>query len=220
MKRAVIFRGGDIDTDLALSLLEKDKFDYLIGADRGIRFLREQGLVPTHIVGDFDSASAADLEFFRGNEEIKIHTFRPEKDFTDTQIGVELALTLKSDEIYILGGMGNRVDHLLANIRVLSISIKQGAVCYLMDPFNKIWITDAPVRFRKKEMFGKYVSLFALGEPVTGLTLTGFKYPLTDYWMTGQDCVGVSNEIIAETAEINFTTGLLVVAESTDKRKF
>lgn len=216
MKRSIIVSGGDIDFDFALSFLNDREYSFLIGADRGIRFLRQAGRMPTHIVGDFDSSAAGDLEYFKGNVRVPVYTYPPEKDATDTQIAVELAMELKSDEIYILGGMGVRVDHLLANIRVLAIPERKGIPCFLVDPWNRIRVIDKPLILSRHESIGQYVSLFALGGQVEGLTLTGFKYPLADYALAGDNPMGVSNEIKGEKAEIFFRKGLLVVAESRD----
>ena len=82
MKTAVIVSGGKIEEDFALRFLEKEKFDYLIAADRGLKFLQEQGLVPTHIVGDFDSSGKELLELYRDNPQVEIRTFQPEKDLS------------------------------------------------------------------------------------------------------------------------------------------
>ena len=216
MITAVIISGGDIDIDFALLFLNNKKYDFLIGADRGIHFLHSQGIMPTHIVGDFDSSSEEDLNYFKESGKVPVQTYQPEKDVTDTQIAVELAMLLGSHEIFILGGMGRRVDHFLANIRTLALPLKKGIPCYLVDPYNRVSLTDRPLLLKKAKQFGKYVSLFALGGQVTGLTLTGFKYPLLNYTLTGDDPLGVSNEIIEEKAEIFFESGSLIVVESCD----
>ena len=48
------------------------------------------------------------------------------------------------------------------------------------------------------------------------LTLKGLKYPLTDACLRGFCSLGVSNEIVADTAEISFESGILLVVESKD----
>lgn len=63
MRRALIISGGDIDSDLALSLWQKEEADIRIAADRGLAFLRKNNLLPTWIVGDFDSAGEEELSF-------------------------------------------------------------------------------------------------------------------------------------------------------------
>ena len=50
MKTAVIISGGSLNPDFALAFLRKEEPEILIGADRGICFLRDKGIRPTHIV--------------------------------------------------------------------------------------------------------------------------------------------------------------------------
>ena len=82
MRNAVIISGGRIEEDFALSFLKKKRYDHIIAADRGLLFLHHHHILPSHIVGDFDSASAAVLEPYQGSETIAIRRFRPEKDWT------------------------------------------------------------------------------------------------------------------------------------------
>ena len=55
-------------------------------------------------------------------------------------------------------------------------------------------------------------------EEVTGITLRGFKYPLTDKTIRRGEEVGlcVSNELAEETASITFSDGILICIESKD----
>ena len=216
MKTAVIISGGSLDPDFALAFLREEKPELLIGADRGICFLKEKGIHPTHIVGDFDSASGEALEYFKQFPEIPIRTFNPVKDFTDTAIAMELAMEEGADRIYILGGTGTRLDHVVANIKLLSHALERKKECILMDAHNRIRLIDQPLTIEKKKQYGKYVSLFAFGGQVQGLTLRGFFYPLTEYDMEAENPLGVSNEITAENGEISFSSGKLLVMESKD----
>lgn len=216
MKTAVIISGGSLDPDFALAFLREEKPELLIGADRGICFLKEKGIHPTHIVGDFDSASGEALEYFKQFPEIPIRTFNPVKDFTDTAIAMELAMEEGADRIYILGGTGTRLDHVVANIKLLSHALERKKECILMDAHNRIRLLDQPLTIEKKKQYGKYVSLFAFGGQVKGLTLRGFFYPLTEYDMEAENPLGVSNEITAENGEISFSSGKLLVMESKD----
>lgn len=216
MKTAVIISGGSLDPDFALAFLREEKPELLIGADRGICFLKEKGIHPTHIVGDFDSASREALEYFKQFPEIPIRTFNPVKDFTDTAIAMELAMEEGADRIYILGGTGTRLDHVVANIKLLSHALERKKECILMDAHNRIRLIDQPLTIEKKKQYGKYVSLFAFGGQVKGLTLRGFFYPLTEYDMEAENPLGVSNEITAENGEISFSSGKLLVMESKD----
>lgn len=50
-----------------------------------------------------------------------------------------------------------------------------------------------------------------------GITLRGFKYPLTDYTLSNDDGIAVSNELAGEEAEVSFRKGRLLMIFSGDK---
>ena len=56
-----------------------------------------------------------------------------------------------------------------------------------------------------------------MGDRVEGITLTGFKYPLTDYTLNNDDGIAVSNELAREEAEVSFTKGRLLMIFSKDR---
>ena len=221
MKTGII-SGGKIQRDFALSYLREKKFDQLIAVDNGLRFFYENDLTPTYIVGDFDTAAPELVEYYRTRTNIPIRTYNPVKDSTDSQIAIELALELGSSEIHILGGTGTRLDHVLGNIQSLMLAKKQGVPCILADEYNRIRLIDGVTRLKKEDQYGKYVSLLPLTTEVTGVTLRGFKYELTDYTFTstGSAGLGVSNEITGENAEIHVGTGIFILIESGDRPKY
>lgn len=216
MKRAVIISGGKIQSEFALDFLRKNPYEILIAADRGMVFCREHGIKPGYIVGDFDSAGEEELDYFRKFSDIPVRRFNPVKDFTDTELAVKLALELNAGCITILGGTGSRLDHVAANIRILDIARRAGAEAYLVDECNRIRLIDKEVILEKKKQFGRYVSLFAFGGMVRNLTLEGFRYPLSNYCMAGNDPLGVSNEMENEICRIFFSKGILMLIESKD----
>ena len=214
--RSVIISGGTIDREHALRVLAREKYDYIIVADKGLSFLCEEHIEPTHIVGDFDSLEEGVLEQYLSNPNIKIRIFNPIKDSTDTEIAIRLAMELKSKEIMILGGTGGRLDHTLGNIQAMSIPVMAGASCCMEDPQNRIEVLITGRTIRKEDAFGKYISFFPLSGNVEGLTLKGFKYPLENHTLTPFDSLAVSNEITEETAVISFRRGLVTMVMSLD----
>lgn len=213
----LIISGGNIEVDFALEILKKP-FDHIIGVDGGLKFCYEQNIVPTRIVGDFDTLSPKILKWYKEHTGIEIREFNPVKDATDTQIAVELALELGSSRITILGGTGTRLDHVLGNIQTMYLPLEKGIACEMLDPHNRIRLIRGNNRIRRSEQYGKYFSLIPLTTDVTGVTLRGVKYPLNRHHFTvlGSGSFGVSNEITAEEAEILTESGIFVLIESKD----
>ena len=214
--KTVIISGGRIERDFALSFLKNEVFDQIIAVDNGLKFLYENQIRPTWIVGDFDTAAPELVEYYQRQTDIPIRRFNPVKDSTDSQIAIELALELGSSEITILGGTGTRLDHVLGNIQSLMLARKKGVSCIILDAYNRIRLMDGVVHLKKSEQYGKYVSILAFGGAAEGITLEGFYYPLRDYTMKAGSALGISNEIVEEEAKISFRTGTLLVIESRD----
>lgn len=77
-------------------------------------------------------------------------------------------------------------------------------------------MTAGTLKLKKKEQFGKYVSLVPFTSQITGLTLRGFAYNVDNVTLTAGTSLGISNEIQAEEAVIDFQEGILLVMESRD----
>lgn len=212
----ILVCGGEIEESFALSVFDRIRPDCIIGIDRGLEFCYKYNIVPNYILGDFDSISPKILSFYEGGE-IPVKRFQPEKDATDTRIGLELAMKLGSQKIFLLGATGGRLDHYMANVKSLLIPMEQGVQAWILDSQNAITVLDQGTKLKKDRQFGKYVSFFTMGDRVEGVTLTGFKYPLKDHTLVNSDEIGVSNEIQEDSAEITFRSGVVLMIMSKDR---
>ncbi len=216
--RAVIISGGSIHDGFALDFIKEKNPDYIIAADRGLEFCFRCGVVPHCIVGDFDSIDPAVIRYYREKTKIPVHTFRPEKDMTDTDIAVKKAEEAGAEEIFLLGCTGSRLDHVLSSIYNLSLLREKGIRGWIADRHNLITIPlGQEYEITEENQFGTYISLFPFRNQVEGLTLSGMKYPLTEAVLVlGDGGLGVSNERVEPTARIRWKKGILLVVESRD----
>lgn len=127
-----------------------------------------------------------------------------------------MAIELKSYKITILGALGKRMDHAIANIHILKDALEANIHCQILDRYNRIYLINKSIQLEKNKAYGKYISLIPLTSTVEGLTLTGFKYPLNNYTLPIGTSLGISNEIIDNTAHIEMKNGILIVIESRD----
>ena len=188
----------------------------IIAGDRGLEALYQLKIIPNHVVGDFDSVSPEILEFYKKQPQIIFHTYHAEKDNTDTDIALKLAIQIRSSEITILGALGKRMDHALANIHILKDALEANIPCKIIDEHNRIYLINTEKTLEKDKVYGKYISLIPLTSTVEGLTLKGFKYPLNKYNLPIGTSLGISNEIIEDIAHIEMEKGILIVIESKD----
>lgn len=172
--------------------------------------------MPNHIVGDFDSVKMELLKFYKNNSKVIFHKYNPEKDNTDTDIALKLAIQLNSSNIIIMGALGKRMDHALANIHILKSVLEEGITCQILDTNNRIYLIKDKITLIKNKNYGKYISLIPLTTTVEGLTLKGFKYPLENAFLPIGLSLGVSNEIVEDIATVELKEGILIVIESRD----
>ena len=219
MKDVIIVSGGNIQRDFALDFLQKNKKENvaLVAADKGLEFFIGTAWMPDVAVGDFDSLSPAGAEYMKTLTDTEIIRLKPEKDDSDTQSAVNYVIDRGAENITILGATGNRIDHLLANFGLLVLGRKKGADITLIDQWNYMKLIESHTVLKKEEQFGKYVSFFSIEGDMTGLTLTGFKYPLDHHHLRVSDSgLTVSNEIAEEEAVVTFDGDSLLMLMTRD----
>ncbi len=210
----LIISGGDIEEEFLKSFIQKQKIDKVIVADKGLEILNKINTKPNYIIGDFDSVNENILnEYTKKN--IEIVKLNPEKDYTDTHMALKLAIELKSNQIYILGALGKRMDHAIANIHILKEALDNNISCKIIDKNNEIELITSGIT-KVKDFKYNYISLIPLTTNVTGITLKGFKYLLDNATLEIGHSIGVSNEVILDEAEIIIKTGILVMIKSKD----
>lgn len=219
----VIVSGGMIQEDFALDFLKKIQEErkgkklVLMAADRGLDFFRKNGITPDIADGDFDSLSVEGKKYLENLKDTEIIRLQPEKDDTDTQSTLNLAIAKGSENILILGATGGRIDHLIGNLGLLTLGKLKGVSVAIADAQNYICLVKSGTILSKAGQFGKYVSFFSAGEAVEGLTLKGFKYPLNNFCLTTADSgLTVSNEIRDDTAQTLMTGECLMMVMSRD----
>ncbi len=208
----IIVCSGSI-TDYALIEKYFEKADLIICADGGANHLRKLGKLPDILVGDFDSISEGDLDLLLAAN-VEIVRFPSEKDATDTQLAVQLAMDRGCDEVILLGAAGTRLDHTLANVFLLRMLLEAGAAGILADEHNEIRMINKSMKLTKEK--DVRISLVPVGGKVTGVTTEGMYYPLTDATLEFGTTWGVSNEFAEETASVSIKEGLLLVIKSRD----
>jgi thiamine pyrophosphokinase len=212
MERGLMVTGGSISIDQLKSISTEIEFDRIIGVDRGIDYLFEVGLMPSHIIGDFDSCQQEALRYFDQSNVPRI-TFPSQKDMTDTHLALEKVLEWQLDELIILGATGSRMDHTLANLMVISRYTDVLKVI-VIDTNNRIqWVRTSLIL---KKSHYKYISLVPMSNLVKGVTFNGVKYPLESANLDMRDSYGISNEIVDKEASLTINEGILMVIESND----
>lgn len=209
--RSVILTGGTVDNLSWLAdIIKKD--DDLICADSGAKYAAALGLIPRIITGDFDSLDKSILQRFRQQgSTIKQHPVA--KDDTDTALALEEALAGNPREIIIIGGTGTRFDHSLANVHLLRVALERGVPARIVTEFNEIRLVAPAQPAVVKGKPGQLFSLLPLTTEVTGVNVTGARWPLKNAAFTIGRPYGISNQLVEEEAKITVDSGILLLVK-------
>ncbi|AWB44848.1 thiamine diphosphokinase [Paenibacillus sp. CAA11] len=209
--RVLIFSGGSNHAD---QLKHIQQGDFIIGADRGALFLVEHGIVPDMAVGDFDSVTMEELEKVKETGR-KLVTCDPvDKNLTDTELAFEVAMDQQPEEILLFGVLGSRFDHSFINIQLLIRAMQHQVSCAILDQNNYITLTGSTCTVHDRGF--SYVSLLPITAEVTGITLSGFMYPLDKATLKMGQSRGISNKLLGEEGTVQIESGLLLVIQSKD----
>lgn len=213
--KLLIISGGNVDESFLRVLVDINQYSEIIAADHGLMAGDHLNLPLDFIVGDFDSVPKEVISKYKRNN-VPIITFPIEKDETDTELALDLAIQQGPKSIDIVGATGSRLDHTLANMHLLTIPLNKGIEAYIIDANNKFYLKKETFAIQKSNQYGDYISFLPFHGDVKGLSLKGFKYPLDNVTLSAGESICISNELIDDTGEIHFTEGTLMVFESKD----
>lgn len=195
--------------------------DLVIAADGGGTCLAAINLTPHVLLGDFDSISEAALEELKSKQGVELITFPVQKDATDMELAIELAVERGATELVLLGASGSRLDHTLGNVFMLYPFHEKGINACLEDEHNQIRLLGSfedkgPYQLTLKKQGNYKVSLLSITPRSEGITIEGFAYPLHEATLSFGSSLGISNEFMGDTATVMLRKGLLLVTLSTD----
>lgn len=183
--------------------------DLRIAADGGAVNARAHLALPPHVViGDLDSLDEPTRTWSESaHAEMIQHPVA--KNETDLELALDLACKRGATEITILGALGGRFDQTVSNLLLLAKPAAAHVIARIAGTDFDAWV--AWERAVVTGHAGDTVSLIPITERVDGIVTQGLKYPLHNETLFLGFARGVSNELVAERAEISFTRGLLLV---------
>ncbi len=190
------YRGHTSDTDL------------LLCADGGANYAFAMGVIPSIIVGDFDSVRPEVKEYF-AKQGVEMRKYPRRKDFTDTQLALSIAYDLGAEEVVLLGTLGKRLDHTLANIFSGLGMVRQGVKIIHYSPECTVYLVGKSLVLKGAQ--GDLVSVLSLSEEATGVYEEGFEYQVRNVAMNMESPFGISNVLTRESGKISIEKGILAV---------
>ena len=179
---------------------------FVIAADGGLNHTNALGITPDVILGDFDSTEKPDADCI---------VYPTEKDYTDSFIAAKYAYDNGYRTIHMYGCIGgSRLDHTVANIAMLEYFAKLHCDITLhadKQAVKAFHADNEEIKICFNNENTGYISLFAVGGNVSGLSIKGLKYELENFTLTSAFPLGVSNEFNNSDAAITFKNGTLLI---------
>ena len=114
------------------------------------------------------------------------------------------------NEFIIVGGLGGRIDHTLANFQSMSYACDMGKKISLIDDNHYVtMIKNSSIKLRGE--IGTNFSVFSFSDKCRGLSIEGGKYNIEDVEVTNTYPLGVSNQMERDWAKISCTEGKLLI---------
>jgi len=187
--------------------IRPQKGDIIVCADGGYDNAIQFGMLPSVVIGDMDSINSS---IIKGTKIIKYPT---QKEKTDTELAVDYAIDEGAEEIVILGNIGGRLSHSIANIMLLRyINKKDDIEAMLLSSKERVCLLkNGETSIAKGD--SKFLSLIPLTN-CEGVTILQTKYEVQDINVEIGSTHLVSNEFTALNAKISIKSGeALIIAE-------
>ena len=209
MKRRVIVGGADIKNyEEVREYLRPD--DYFIVCDSGLKHLEGLMIHPNEIVGDFDSHENPHMD-------VPTTVLPTEKDDTDTVYAVRQELSRGADNFLLVGVIGNRIDHTLGNVSILTKLAKRGARGMIVDDYSEMIAISGDSQYFNQATVNdsfEFFSVVVLSEKAEGITIENAKYEISDAVIKNDYQYGLSNEVTpGMTARITVKRGDLLIVK-------
>jgi thiamine pyrophosphokinase len=205
-KRAFIFANGDVKDYARLkACLRPD--DLLVAADGGLHHMHAMGLLPHVLLGDLDSVTPTEVEE-AGQLGVRVIQYPVDKDETDLQLAIDLAVEEGCSQVVIGGGRGGRRDQTMGNIFLLQQPSHPGLSLRLDDGSEEVFLISSAADIQGTA--GDTVSLLPLGGPAFDVKTDELKYPLDYEKLFPEKTRGISNVMLANHARVSISRGLLI----------
>jgi len=214
-KKALLVSNGRIKDFISTAEIIKKYYgytsdDFVIAADGGALNCINLKIAPDLIIGDMDSITTSVLSRLNTTSgDLKFINCSHDKDESDTQLALDYLKNKGYKKILIAGALGNRVDHSLANLALITSGEYDDMDIRITAEDSEIFAAKGPCKI--KGAAGKRISILSI-TPYTFFEKTsGLKYRLKNEKLLFSPVRGLSNEFIKDTVKLDFYDGILLI---------
>lgn len=197
MSKVVLFLNGQAPSKMP----DTKSFEKIFCTDGAYRYLRNKGIAPDVVSGDFDSISSSEIP---NNIEVVV---TPDQNFTDFEKALMIIKSRKYQTVYVYGSSGMEHDHFLGNL-TSALKYKDELTIIFFDDYSYYFFADKETSL--DGYLGRTISLYPF--PITqGISTKGLKYALENEDLDLTNRIGIRNQAIEEEVKIIFEKGNLLI---------
>ena len=202
MSKALILANGDLPLRSNIKYLIKKGYGTLICADGGSNHAKRLNLIPDLIIGDLDSITEQNKEYFRNKSHII--SYKRQND-TDVEKSLKYLIKKKFEEVILLGGTGDRLDHTICNLGIILKYYEKIKVSLLhKNSFLKPLTGIIEIQTVKEEI----ISIYGFDKK-TKITSRGLKYSLNNVALPFGEKESTSNVATSNKITLNIENGII-----------
>ena len=193
--------------------------DVVVAADGAWAKAKQLGIDVDLVVGDLDSLDEAGVEGLIASP-VPVKRFPVDKDRTDTEIAVDLALEWNARRITVCGVGGGRIDHALAHVFLLGkrpVTGKGGMRLELAIGLETAIWAEGEIDL-EGALPGDRISLIPV-DPCVRVSTSGLRFSLTDELLARTAARGISNEVASLPASVRISEGAAILIHGATGRR-
>ena len=179
--------GGAIISDYEIVRSHFRLNDFFVFCDGGLYHEKALGVSADLIVGDFDSHP-------NPQRDVETIILPREKDDTDTVFAAKECLRRGFDDFLLVGVVGGRLDHTIANLGILLFLDNNGKKALLVDDYSQMEVVGNSPLFVENDF--AYFSLMNVFGEMGKINIENSKFPLKDGEIRADYQYAVSNEVL------------------------
>ncbi len=207
-----IFANGPCQAGIGSVISTEKKGTLIIAADGGATHCRLLNITPHIIIGDLDSILPALIEEYT-QAGVEIIRYPAEKDATDLELAIDLAMAKGADEVVLFGVLGGRWDMSLSNVMLAASQKYSQMAISLLNSICRMHIIHGGSTLHLNGEAGQITSLIAISTDAQGVTIKGFEYPLKNETLHFGSSRGISNMLQETKGSITLKNGTLLCVQ-------
>ena len=208
---SLIFSGGLTPNDATLDIARTiQNVDLVIAADSGLHTAQKLNMHVDFVVGDFDSVDASALARATSAHTQTIR-HSADKDFTDLESALLLAVDKNSQHIIIVTAGGGRLDHQFGFVAAMFNPKLRNCKVEALWQDNRLFALQGPATCDFATQIGDTVALQSFSNKSEKISTSGLQWQLTNESLNNFETRGVSNIATNEHVSVSVELGQLLV---------